>query len=103
VGSAQQRRSLELAMELGRSERPFLPMTDLNSASPEEIAAAGISPTLARAIALWRPYRSWDELLLVSDIDEPVVECLQEVGFQIVPPDETTWSTPKPFKLSSRG
>ena len=88
-------------MELSLSERPFLRMTDLNRASPEEIAAAGVSPTLARAIALWRPYRSWDELLLVSDIDEPVLERLQDVGFRIVPPDDATWAAPKPFRLSA--
>ena len=88
-------------MELSRSERPFFRMTDLNRASPEEIAAAGVSPTLARAIALWRPYRSWDELLLVSDIDEPVLERLQDVGFRIVPPDDAAWAAPKPFRLSA--
>jgi hypothetical protein len=88
-------------MELGWRGRPFIRMTDLNSASPEEIAAAGLPSTLARAIVIWRPYRSWDELLLVSDIDEPVVERLRDVGFHIVPPDESTWEAPKPFKLSA--
>ena len=48
-------------------------MSDLNTASPTEIAAAGVSSALARAIALWQPYRCWDDLLLVSEIDQIVI------------------------------
>jgi len=76
-------------------------MTDLNRASPVEIEAAGVNPVLARAIALWQPYRCWEDLLLVSEIDETAIEILRREGFEIVAPDETAWATPKPFKLSA--
>ena len=76
-------------------------MSDLNTASPADIAASGLSLTLARAIALWQPYRSWDDLLLVSDIDEPAIEQLQRGGFEIVQANDAGWAAPKPFKLSA--
>jgi hypothetical protein len=37
----------------------------------------------------------------VGDNDEPLLERLKDVGFQIVAPDEFTWTAPKPFKLSA--
>lgn len=76
-------------------------MSDLNTASPADIAAVGVSATLARAIALWQPYRCWDDLLLVSDIDERAIEQLRNGGFEIIEPDHAAWAAPKPFKLSA--
>jgi DNA uptake protein ComE-like DNA-binding protein len=76
-------------------------MSDLNTASPADIAAAGVSPTLARAIALWQPYRCWDDLLLVSDMDERAIDQLRTSGFEIIEPNHAAWAAPKPFKLSA--
>ena len=76
-------------------------MIDLNRATPVELEAAGVSPVLARAIALWQPYRSWDDLLLVSDVDDAAIAALQSEGFEIVPADDGGWAAPKPFKLSA--
>lgn len=80
-------------------------MIDLNRATHVQIAAAGVSPPLARAIALWQPYRSWDDLLLISDIDDAVIETLQREGFEILPADDGGWAAPRRFELSvgSRG
>ena len=44
-------------------------MTDLNSASLSDITAAGVDPLLAREVGFWRPYRSWEQLLLVGGMD----------------------------------
>jgi DNA uptake protein ComE-like DNA-binding protein len=76
-------------------------MIDLNRATPVELEAAGVSPALARVIALWQPYRSWDDLLLVSDVDDAAIATLQNEGFEIVPADDGGWAPPKPFKLSA--
>lgn len=76
-------------------------MSDLNTASPTDIAAAGVSSALARAIALWQPYRCWDDLLLVSEIDEIVIDQLRQGGFEIGKPNDAAWAVPKPFKLSA--
>jgi DNA uptake protein ComE-like DNA-binding protein len=75
-------------------------MIDLNRASYVEIAAAGVGPVLARAIALWQPYRCWDDLLLVGEVDDVAIEKLQQ-GFEILPTDDGGWAAPKPFKLSA--
>ena len=56
---------------------------------------------LARAIALWQPYRCWDDLLLVSEIDEIVIDQLRQGGFEIGKPNDAAWVVPKPFKLSA--
>jgi len=76
-------------------------MSDLNTASPADIAAAGVNDTLARAIALWQPYRCWDDLLLVSDMEEGAIEQLKTGGFEIIEPNHAAWAAPKPFKLSA--
>ena len=75
-------------------------MTDINSASLADIAAAGLDPALAREVQFWRPYRSWDQLLLVGGIDEAALEHLKGQGFEITPPDYSAMTPPKPFKLS---
>jgi len=86
---------------LAASPDSRLVVSDLNTASPTEIAAAGISPALAHAITLLQPYRSWDDVLLIADMDEATVKQLQGSGFQIVPADEAAWAAPKPFQLSA--
>lgn len=75
-------------------------MTNLNNASLADIAAAGLDPALARDVGFWRPYRSWDQVLLVSGMEEALLQRLKDQGFEIVPPDDTALSPPKPFKLS---
>jgi hypothetical protein len=77
-------------------------MTNLNSASVEEIVTAGIDPAAARAMTLWRPFRSWDDLLWVSEIDDSAVARLKTVGFEIQGPADHAWPAPKPFRVSSR-
>jgi len=76
-------------------------MSDLNTASPADIAATGVSAPLARAIALWQPYRCWDDLLLVCDMDEGAIAQLRTGGFEIIEPSIAAWAAPKPFKLSA--
>ncbi|WP_395443840.1 hypothetical protein [Caulobacter sp. UC70_42] len=76
-------------------------MPDLNSASPHDIADAGLDPLLARTIAFWRPYRCWDDLLRISELDETAIERLRTRGFEIIAPDTSAWSEPKRFRLSN--
>ena len=78
-------------------------MTDLNSASLADISAAGFDPVLARELRFWRPYRSWDQLLLLADIDDAALDRLKNQGFEITAPDDASLSPPKPFKLSVAG
>jgi hypothetical protein len=76
-------------------------MTDINSASLADIAAAGFDAALAREVQFWRPYRSWEQLLLVGGIDEAALEQLKDQGFEITAPDYAAMTPPKPFKLRS--
>ena len=78
-------------------------MTDLNSASLADISAAGFDPVLARELRFWRPYRSWDQLLLLAGIDDAALDRLKNQGFEITAPDDASLSPPKPFKLSVAG
>jgi DNA uptake protein ComE-like DNA-binding protein len=75
-------------------------MTDLNSASLADITAAGFDPMLAREVGFWRPYRSWEQVLLVGGMDEQALDRLRDQGFEIAPPDDAALAPPKPFKLS---
>lgn len=75
-------------------------MTDLNSASFADITAAGFEPIVARELAFWRPYQSWEQLLLVGDMDEAALERLKRQGFEITATDDKAWAPPKPFRLS---
>jgi hypothetical protein len=76
-------------------------MSNLNSASVEEIVMTGIDPVAARAMALWRPFRSWEDLLWISEVDDDVVARLKTVGFEIKGPTDQAWPAPKPFQVSS--
>jgi DNA uptake protein ComE-like DNA-binding protein len=76
-------------------------MTNLNTASVEEIVAAGITPAAARAMALWGPFRSWEDLLWISEVDDGVMARLKTLGFKIEGPADHDWPAPKPFQVSS--
>ena len=76
-------------------------MTDLNSASFADITAAGFEPSVARELAFWQPYQSWEQLLLVGGMDEAALQRLVRNGFEITVPDARPWTPAKPFKLSS--
>lgn len=76
-------------------------MTDLNSASLADIAAAGFDPVLAREVGFWRPYRSWDQLLLLAGMDDAALDRLKSQGFEIAAPDDGFLTPPKPFKLTA--
>jgi len=75
-------------------------MTDLNSASLADITAAGLDTMLAREVGFWRPYRSWEQLLLVGGMDKDALDRLRGKGFEIVPPNDAAVAPPKPFRLS---
>ena len=75
-------------------------MTDLNSASLADFASAGLDSALAREVGFWRPYRSWDQLLLVAGIDDAALDRLKRQGFEIAAPNDAALAPPKPFKLS---
>ncbi|OYX70016.1 MAG: hypothetical protein B7Y81_12685 [Caulobacter sp. 32-67-35] len=75
-------------------------MKDLNSASLADISAAGFDPVLAREVGFWRPYQTWDQLLLVGGVDEAALERLQRRGFEIGSPNQDALTPPKPFRLS---
>ncbi|WP_425995559.1 hypothetical protein [Caulobacter sp. DWR1-3-2b1] len=75
-------------------------MTDLNSASLADITAAGLDPAIVREVGFWRPYQSWDQLLLVGGVDEAALERLKSQGFEINSPNHDALTLPKPFKLS---
>jgi hypothetical protein len=77
-------------------------MIDLNRASLAEIVAAGFEPDRARELGFWRPYRSWDDPLLLATLDEAAVERLQCHGFEIGALNDAAWAAPKPFKLSAQ-
>ncbi len=77
-------------------------MIDLNSASLADITAAGFDPMIAREVGFWRPYRSWEQLLLIGGMDEQALDRLREQGFGIAPPNDAALAPPKPFKLSVR-
>lgn len=76
-------------------------MTDLNSASLADITAAGFDPVLAREVGFWRPYQTWDQLLLVGGVDEAALERLKRQGFEIGSPNHDALTPPKPFRLSA--
>lgn len=78
-------------------------MTDLNSANLAGIAAAGFDPDLVREVGFWRPYRSWDQLLLIDGVDDAVLDRLKSQGFEIAAPNDAALAPPKPFKLSTVG
>lgn len=75
-------------------------MTDLNSASLADFAAAGLDPAQAREVEFWRPYSSWDQLLMLVDVDDAVLDRLKRQGFEIAAPNDAALASPKPFKLS---
>jgi hypothetical protein len=74
-------------------------MTNLNAASIDDIVAIGVEPGIARALAFWRPYRGWDDLLSLGEIDD--LGLLRKSGVQIIPPNDADWAAPKAFGLSS--
>jgi hypothetical protein len=76
-------------------------MTDLNCASFTDITAAGVEPGLARDVEFWRPYRSWDDPMLLATLDDGAVAQLQNHGFKVGAPNDSAWAGPKSFKLSS--
>jgi DNA uptake protein ComE-like DNA-binding protein len=76
-------------------------MLNLNSASIEDIAAAGIAPNVARAVAFWGPFRTWEDLLWINEIDDAVLTRLRARGFEIKPPVDRDLPAPKPFRLSA--
>jgi len=76
-------------------------MTDLNCAELTEITAAGLEPAQAVELRFWRPYRSWDDLLLLPTLDEDAPERLRRHGFEISVPADEAWAAPKPFRLSA--
>jgi DNA uptake protein ComE-like DNA-binding protein len=76
-------------------------MSNLNSASIEDIAAAGIAPNVARAVAFWGPFRTWEDLLWIDEVDDTVLTRLRTRGFDIMPPVDRDRPLPKPFKLSA--
>ncbi len=76
-------------------------MTDLNRASLTEIAAAGLEPGQTRDVGFWRPYRSWDDPLLLATLDDAAMEQLQRHGFEIEAPDDGAWAAPKSFQLTA--
>uniref|UniRef100_B0SXR1 Uncharacterized protein n=1 Tax=Caulobacter sp. (strain K31) TaxID=366602 RepID=B0SXR1_CAUSK len=77
-------------------------MTNLNAASIDDIVAIGVEPALARTLAFWRPYRGWDDLLSLGEIDDQVLGLLRDSGVKIVPPNDAHWAAPKAFGLSAR-
>jgi len=79
----------------------FIRMTNLNTASLEEIVAAGIDRAAARAMAFWGPFRSWEDLLWISEIDDGVLARLRTVGFEIGGVADQGWPAPKAFRVSS--
>jgi len=76
-------------------------MPDLNSASLADITAAGFDPAVARDVGFWRPYQTWDQLLLVGGVDEAALERLKRQGFEIGSPDHAALTPPKPFRLAT--
>jgi DNA uptake protein ComE-like DNA-binding protein len=75
-------------------------MIDLNSASLHDIANAGIEPAVAREVLFWSPFRSWEDLLWVSGVDDTILDQLK-TGFEIGAGADSSWPAPKPFKLST--
>ena len=76
-------------------------MTDLNCASFDDIAQAGIGVDIARELVFWRPFRAWEDLLWLSDVDDGVLAQLQSRGFRIGATRDAQWAPPKPLRLSS--
>jgi DNA uptake protein ComE-like DNA-binding protein len=77
-------------------------MIDLNSASIHDIANAGIAPAVARELLFWGPFRSWEDLLWISGVDDTILDRLR-TDFEIGTDADANWPTPKPFRLSSAG
>jgi DNA uptake protein ComE-like DNA-binding protein len=75
-------------------------MIDLNSASIHDIANAGIEPAVARELLFWGPFRSWEDLLWISGVDDTILDRLR-TDFEIGIGADSNWSAPKPFRLSS--
>ena len=74
-------------------------MSNLNNASIEEIAAAGITPRVARAVAFWGPFRTWEDLLWIDEVDDLVLTRLRTRGFEITPSADRDRAIPKAFQL----
>ena len=75
-------------------------MIDLNSATLHDIANAGIEPAVAREVLFWGPFRSWEDLLWICGVDDTILDRLR-TGFEIGTVADSTWSAPKPFRMSS--
>jgi hypothetical protein len=75
-------------------------MSDLNRASLEEITDAGIAVDVARQLLFWGPFRVWEDLLWISDVNEDTVGQLQARGFEIQASCDRDWAAPKRFALS---
>jgi len=75
-------------------------MPDLNSASLNLIAEAGLDLAAARAVEFWRPFLNWEQLLAVDEIDDAALERLQQHGFNIHAPADAARAAPRPFELS---
>jgi DNA uptake protein ComE-like DNA-binding protein len=56
-------------------------MCDLNSATPQQILTLrGVTPTDAYELLLWRPYRTWDQVMMVPGYDFERVAALRNAG-----------------------
>ena len=79
----------------------FKAMSNLNSASLEDLTAAGIAPSVARAVAFWGPFRAWEDLLWIDEVDDAVLIRLRTRGFEIKAPLDRDRPVPRPFQLSA--
>lgn len=78
----------------------FLAMSDLNRASLEDITATGIEAHIARQLMFWGPFRAWEDLLWLSDVDDETLERLKARGFELRTGFDHDWAPPKRFELS---
>ena len=79
----------------------FKAVTDLNRASFDDIAQAGIGADITRELVFWGPFRAWEDLLWLSDVDDGLLAQLQSRGFRIGATRDAQWAPPKPLRLSS--
>ncbi len=76
-------------------------MINRNSASLHEIVAAGVDPVAPRAMALWGPFRSWEDLLWIGEVDDATMASVRSSGFEIEGTTNHNWPAPKAFQVSA--
>jgi hypothetical protein len=75
-------------------------MSDLNRATFDDITDAGVTATVARQMVFWGPFRAWEDLLWLADVDDDTLDRLRARGFELHTGLDRDWAAPKSFEVT---